>query len=153
MCRKIGEINASVSVTYPVPAQMTLGNMRRRASMNSYSPLSTQAVALSSGGVIPNRTSIAATVKANSTIATSTKPALTTGHVPCGRDSIVLLICMSRSKPEIKRPTVFVCRGRPAICDLEHRFKFWSQVRRYADCTVVYKRLLGLPIFATVPVA
>jgi hypothetical protein len=46
---------------------------------------------------------------------------LTTGHVPCGRDSIVLLICMSRSKLEIKRPAVFVCRGRPAICDLEHR--------------------------------
>ena len=88
---------------------------------DSYSPLSTQAVALSSDGVVPNRTSSAATVKANSTIATRTKPALTTGHVPCRRDSIVLLICLSRSKPEIKRPTVFVCQGRPAICDLEHR--------------------------------
>jgi hypothetical protein len=31
MCRKIGEINASVSATtkYPVPARMTLGNMRQ----------------------------------------------------------------------------------------------------------------------------
>jgi hypothetical protein len=75
---------------------------------------------------------------------------LTTGHVPCGRGSIVVLICMSRSKPEIKRPTVFVCWGPPAICDLEHRSTALVP-RQYAQRTVAYKSLV--PIFATVLVA
>jgi hypothetical protein len=43
---------------------------------NDYSPLSIQAVALSSDGIVPNRTSSAATVRVSNNIATNASPAL-----------------------------------------------------------------------------
>ena len=60
-----------------------------------YSPPSTQAVALSSDGVIPIRNSTAATVKVNRNIATRTRPALATHHPPCGCDSSFVLVLIS----------------------------------------------------------
>src|SRR5262249_22965137 len=73
-----------------------------KAGDDAYSPMSVHAVALSSDGAIPIRNSIAATVKVNSNIATSTKPALITNQAPCGRDSSVVLISTFPSKPGIK---------------------------------------------------